>query len=256
MSAVATARRSADPERRPGLARLTRVELRKAVDTRAGFWLLAAIALLVVGVVVVIAIAGHDEDRTLTKMVQAAVFPPAILLPVVGILLVTSEWSQRTTLITFALVPQRSRVVLAKLTAGMVLAIVASVLSLGVALAGVAIAGPDLAGRWSLSATALGQAALFVLLSVLIGAAFGAAILSSAPAIVLYFVLPIAYTFIGAIPGLEGFVDWTDQNQTLSALAEHELSGTEWARAGTTLLLWLVVPLAIGLWRILRNDAR
>ena len=39
----------------------------------------------------------------------------SLILPVLGILLVTSEWSQRTGLTTFALVPQRERVIVAKL---------------------------------------------------------------------------------------------------------------------------------------------
>ena len=33
---------------RPGLARLTKVELRKMVDTRSGFWLLLAVLALTV----------------------------------------------------------------------------------------------------------------------------------------------------------------------------------------------------------------
>jgi len=42
----------------------------------------------------------------------------------VGILLVTSEWSQRASLITFTLVPHRSRVLAAKLLAGVSLAVI------------------------------------------------------------------------------------------------------------------------------------
>ena len=40
-----------------------------------------------------------------------------ILLPIIGILLVSSEWSQRTALITFTLVPKRMRVMSAKIAA-------------------------------------------------------------------------------------------------------------------------------------------
>ena len=39
----------------------------------------------------------------------------SFLLPILAIMLVTSEWSQRTALVTFTLEPRRSRVVLAKL---------------------------------------------------------------------------------------------------------------------------------------------
>ena len=32
------------------------------------------------------------------------------------------------------------------------------------------------------------------------------------------------------------------------------MSATEWAHAGTALALWMVVPLAIGYWRITRGE--
>jgi hypothetical protein len=32
------------------------------------------------------------------------------------------------------------------------------------------------------------------------------------------------------------------------------MNATEWARVGTTLVLWLLVPAAIGLWRIARSE--
>src|SRR3712207_7137094 len=53
---------------RPSLGRLTRVELRKMVDTRAGRWLLAIIALLLVAITVVYAFTGPDEDRKSTRL--------------------------------------------------------------------------------------------------------------------------------------------------------------------------------------------
>jgi len=34
------------------------------------------------------------------------------------------------------------------------------------------------------------------------------------------------------------------------------MSGVEWARAGTTLLVWMALPLAVGLWRIRRAEIR
>ena len=51
-----------------------------------------------------------------------------------------------------------------------------------------------------------------------------------------------------------GAARWLDGSRSLSPLTEHLLSATEWARAGTTLALWMVLPLAIGLWRILRDE--
>ena len=86
------------------------------------------------------------------------------------------------------------------------------------------------------------------------GVAFGAALLSSAPAIVLSFVLPLGWAAVGSIHVLEPAARWLDGTRSLSPLTEHLLSSTEWARAGTTLALWMVLPLAIGLWRILRDE--
>src|SRR5205814_2512849 len=96
---------------RPGIARLTAVELRKMTDTRAGFWLQLAVVALTVAVVVAACRFARPEDQTLRSMLAIAVAPASVLLPIVGILLVTSEWSQRTGMVTFALVARRVRVI-------------------------------------------------------------------------------------------------------------------------------------------------
>src|SRR5262245_65037046 len=93
---------------RPSIGRLTRTELRKMVDTRAGFWLLLGVLGLMITTSIVAAFVGDTADHTLHGIFVAAVWPAYVLLPVVGILLVSSAWSQRTTLITFTLVPHRS----------------------------------------------------------------------------------------------------------------------------------------------------
>ena len=64
--------------------------------------------------------------------------------------------------------------------------------------------GADAAGTWSLSAALIGQIGLSLLVPMLAGIGFGAALLASAPAIVLFFVLPTAWTAIGHIHALEG----------------------------------------------------
>jgi ABC-2 type transport system permease protein len=243
-----------DAGARPSMGRLTAVELRKMVDTRAGFWLQLAVVALTAVVVGAVCIWGHAEDQTLAQMLSAALAPASVLLPIVGILLVSSEWSQRTAPITFVLVPRRTRVVAAKVLASSVLALVAFVFCLAVAAIGTAVAAPGIDGTWSLSAGLLGQSALSLVTGVITGVAFGAALLSSAPAIVLSFVLPLGWAAVGSIHALEPAARWLDGTRSLSPLTEHLLSGTEWARAGTTLALWMLLPLAIGLWRILRDE--
>jgi ABC-2 type transport system permease protein len=243
-----------DAERRPSLARLTAVELRKTVDTRAGFWLLVGIVCLTIAALIAVIFAGEVGDHTLKNMVILAAVPSAWFLPLAGILLVSSEWSQRTTLITFALVPRRARVLLAKLFAGVVLAGAALVVAFAFGALGTAVARPGLDDTWSLHPTLLGQVALYVLASMLMGVGFGALLLSSPPAIVLYLVTPIGFSAIGAIPWFTGVAPWLDWWSSVSILADKPLDASEWARAGTTLAVWMVLPLLVGLWRVTRSE--
>lgn len=253
LPAPAASRGAAD---RPGLGRLVLVELRKMSDTRAGFWLLASTALLTVAVAVIAGFALPDEDATLVNYFAISLVPASVLLPVVGILLVTSEWTQRTAMITFTLVPHRSRVLVAKLLAGSALALVAFQLCLAVALLATAVAGGSGDDTWSLSATLIGQAAISITVPMVTGIGFGAVLLASAPAIVLYFVLPTAFGILGSLNALEGVARWLDQSRTMETLVEEPLSGTGWARLGTSVALWTLLPIVLGFWRVLRSDVR
>jgi ABC-type transport system involved in multi-copper enzyme maturation permease subunit len=253
MSAAVLPARGADT--RPGLGRLALVEVRKMTDTRAGFWLLLSTAALTVLTAVIMVLAAPADDSTLRNFLAAVVQPASILMPIVGILLVTSEWTQRTAMITFTLVPRRSRVMVAKLLAGLTLSLVAFLLCLLVALIGTAVAGADAEGTWSLSAGLIGQVALSVAVSMLIGVGFGAVLLASAPAIVLYFALPIVWAMLGSvISALEKPARWLDMSSTMAPMLEETLSGTEWARVATSLALWMVLPIVVGFWRVARSD--
>ena len=131
----------------PGIARLTGVELRKMTDTRAGFWLQFVVVALTIALVVAFSIFAETKDLTYENMLLITVQPAGFLLPVIGILLVSSEWSQRTALITFTLVPKRWRILLAKLLAAITLALAAMVISVPVAALATAIAG----GSWDIA---------------------------------------------------------------------------------------------------------
>jgi ABC-type transport system involved in multi-copper enzyme maturation permease subunit len=245
--------------KRPNLALLTAVELRKLVDTRAGRWLLGLIAFCTVAIMVVQLIWMPDAEQTAMNLFLPTLLPAAVLLPVLGILLLTSEWSQRTAVHTFALVPQRWRVLVAKVGAGMASGIAAVLFGLAVAATGTVVA--DLtggAGTWNLTGTVIAQGVLFQLLNVVMGVSFGAMLLSSPVAIVLYFVLPILWSTLGGmIAGLRRPAEWLDLNTTLAPFVEPvALTGGQWARAGTALALWLLLPLIIGTFRVLRSEIK
>jgi ABC-2 type transport system permease protein len=243
-------------DHRPGLGRLTLVELRKTYDTRSGFWLLISGALLMLATALITVLSGSDESHNLSNVLDNCTQALNVLLPVVGVLLVTSEWSQRTALLTFTLVPQRGRVLASKVAASLVLALAAMVVVLVLSLIMTAI-NPAANDAFHLDGGLLLQTILYTMLSMLIGVGFGAAMLVSAPAIVALFAAPLAWSAVThVIHGLNGLGKWTDQSETFSNLTNHTLSGHEWAQVATTTLLWCVLPLAVGAYRFLRGEIR
>ena len=105
------------------LSRVVRVELRKMFDTRSGFWLIASI--VITGLIATIATVAFapDADLTYYNFAKAVGFPITVILPMVALLSITSEWSQRSGLTTFTYVPSRARVMGAKTVSSVTVAI-------------------------------------------------------------------------------------------------------------------------------------
>ena len=91
------------------LTRIVGVELRKMFDTRSGFWLMASIVITSVLATAAIIVFAPDDQLTFDNFAAAIGAPMTVILPMIGILAVTSEWSQRSGLTTFTLVPHRGR---------------------------------------------------------------------------------------------------------------------------------------------------
>jgi hypothetical protein len=236
-------------------ATLVAVELRKTVDTRAGFWLQIAIVALTVLAVTVRVIAAEAADHTFAAILDVAIRPAAILLPIAGVLLITSEWSQRTGMVTFALVPVRSRVVGAKLIAGLILAVGMLGLSVAVAATGAFVASAGVEGTWADAAPLIGQSAVYLTTGMIVGVAFGMVVLASTPAITALFALPIAWTIVASLSFFAGVAPWLDTRLALDRLPAEVFTGTQWAHAGTALALWMLLPLLLGIARITKREA-
>jgi ABC-type transport system involved in multi-copper enzyme maturation permease subunit len=241
--------------KRPGIARLTLVELRKMVNTRSGFWVSIGIAGITL-LTAIIASANHGgRDATLTHVLHAAGQPAAYLLPVMGVLLICSEWSQRTKLTTFTLVPSRARVIAAKLGASWIVSTVALVVILLLSVVTATVFGHHPGGIGSVSWQVLTQSWVYLAATMVVGLGFGAAILVSAPAIVLYLLLPLVWgALVSNISALDGVARWLDSSQTLSPMAQHSLTGIQWAHALVTLAVWAGIPILIGWVRMGRGD--
>ena len=157
-------------------------------------------------------------------------------------------------MITFALVPARSRVLGAKLIASLLLAVAMLTISVAVVAAGVLVSSPGVEGTWSDAAPLIGQSAVNLTAGMLVGVALGAILLASAPAIVLLFALPTAGMAVVSLPVFSGVAPWVDYARALGGCPGRVISATQWAHVGTALALWMLLPLLIGTWRITRRE--
>ena len=200
---------------------------------------------------------AKPSDRTFINFMGATATPQGFLLPVLGILLVTSEWTQRTALVSFTLMPVRGRVLAAKVIAALVAGVLAIVLAMAVASLATLAGGADHA--WAhIGLDDVGKFAILQVSGVLQGLAFGLLFLNSAAAIVTYFVLPTAFSILANLwKTLDQAAPWIDLGTAQQPLfgATH-MSGEQWAQLGTSSLVWVVLPFVLGLVRVLRAEVK
>lgn len=239
------------------LTRLIRVELRKLADTRSGKWLLITIGVITAVAIAIFFFAANQSDRTFLNFIGFAATPQGFLLPVMGILLVTSEWSQRTGMVTFTLMPMRSRVLLAKVIAAMIAGAAAIVVAVAIAALATAVGGAEDAWK-GIGVDDFGKFGLLQVSGLLQGLAFGLLFLNSAAAIVTFFVLPIAFSIVANVWGaLQDAAPWIDLGTAQTPLFSGvDLTSEQWWQIVVTTLIWVVLPFMAGLVRVLRAEVK
>lgn len=242
-----------------GIGRLTKVELRKLVDTRSGLWLLIFTAAGTIGLGALwIWMLGETKEVTGWLTLMSSVGGPvAILLPVIAILAFTTEWSQRTALTTFVLEPRRTRVIVSKLLALAVLTLAGVVLMLAAsaATAGLADILTEAPIDWSFQWVPLASALLTLTVSMAMGAGFGLLLMNSPAAIVAYLLLPTLTGVMSLMPGVVGTIGQWINGETWSLIFT-PMTATQWGQAGVAFALWVVAPLALGTSRTLRTETK
>ena len=163
-------------------------------------------------------------------------------------------------LVTFTLEPHRARVVGAKFCAGLLLGLGLIVVAFAIGALGNVIAG----GTWDVETGVLVNGFIVAnLIGILLGFAIGMLLMNSPAAIVAYFiytlVLPIAVGILGAFQ--EWFADlapWIEFNTAQASLFEGDAvpTGEELGQLLVSGFIWLVVPFAVGLWRLLRAEPK
>jgi ABC-type transport system involved in multi-copper enzyme maturation permease subunit len=267
MSAVATGPVTLDVSGTPRVSfgNLVSVELRKLADTRAGRWLLISIAALTLLVLIIqlAVVLGQDLHPHFLDFLNGMNFPMGVLLPVLGVMSVTSEWSQRTAMVTFTLEPSRGRVVAAKLVSILMICVLAW--AVGLLLGAL---GNVLYGAFSGHSVVWGSAGRFAVYYLLLyvlgmasGFALGALFLNTPAGIVVYFVysfiLPTIFGIAAALMHwFKSVQPWIDFNTDQNNLIDGSIHGKDWPQLAVAGVIWLVVPLVVGIWRIRRAEVK
>lgn len=245
------------------MARLAKVELRKMFDTRAGFWLMASVGIVSVLATAAVILWAPDEAITQATFSTALGMPLSIVLPIIAVMSVTGEYSQRTGLTTYTLVPSRGRVITAKLLVTLAIGVAAMFLALAIGalgnLLGSAITGLD--ATWDISVTQFGYIVLANVLGMLMGFMLAVVLRSTPAALVGYlvysFVLPGVFVALAAFQ--EWFRDlqpWVDVNYSITQLYDDAMTVEHWQQLGVTSLVWLWIPLALGLRALVRAEVK
>jgi ABC-2 type transport system permease protein len=269
MTATATATAAQDrkvhttPHRIP-LTRIVGVELRKSFDTRSGSWLLASIGIAAVVTTGAVIAWAPESEFSYGQFTLATGFPMSVILPIIAVLSITGEWSQRSGLATFTLVPRRGRVLLGKAIGAAIVAAAATVVTFAVGAVG-NVVGSAMTGTpavWDLDAADVGRFALGIMLMVFVGFGIGALIRNSPGAIVAYMI----YAFVA--PGLLAFLSfnqtwfrdarpWVDFKHNQDALLQGgSLTGEQWTQLAVTSVVWVALPLFVAVVRVLRTEVK
>ena len=243
---------------RPSIPRLVAVELRKALDTTVSRVLVLVGVLVLAGALAITLVVAEPEGWGLRPFTTTANGVLGTALALLGILLVTGEFGQRTMSGTLSLVPSRGRVVAVKSLAAVILAVAGFAVALGVAAVATGIGAalePDV--PFTIGAAAIGQMLLISVISVLIGVAFGLLFQNTVVAVLLYLLLPQVVSALGLIPGADSVTPWVDINAAGAVFGTGEVeSSRDWAQLAVATVVWVGLPGALGTARFLRREIR
>lgn len=240
------------------------VEFRKLFSTRANLVLLATVVLSALATALVCVVIFEDLQLPGIGWFDFAqivvMFPHILLLPAL-ILMVTSEWSTRSAMTTFTLVPNRGLVVLAKFVVATVMSVLVWAMTVGLAAASYAIGAAlnDVSVDWAIGLSEVfGDLGAFWLIAI---SAFALAMLiqnGAATIVVVMAIPPLLSSLIIGPQWLGEFVSWI----YLHEAAASALQGVDgftgdhpWAKLAVSASVWIIVPGVLGLVRQLRREA-
>ena len=235
------------------LPRTVAVEARKVTNTVSGKVVLSLGAALMV-------VFGFGRaffpaaDTTFGRIATIACIPGSWVIMAASVLLISGEFTRREAAITFTLDPRRGRVLAAKAVVAMGLALAAACWALIVA--GVSyLLAPALAGVTLPPDLEPGRIAVVfggLVFTTLAGQALGLLTRNAVAPIVVMLAWPTVSMLVARSSEVaQKIIPWIDL-EPVAALLNPSVQA--WAQLGTSALVWIVLPGAIGAWRLFRDD--
>jgi hypothetical protein len=116
----------------------------------------------------------------------------------------------------------------------------------------------DGSGAWDISLRDTGDLVVLQLLPVLQGFAFGTLLMSTPAAIVIFFLVPLIWSLaFNLVDPLRDVAPWVDLGAATGALLNANDQRTDiWAHIGVAATLWVLLPLVLGVLRLLRREVK
>ncbi len=114
---------------------------------------------------------------------------------------------------------------------------------------------------WDIPAWIFAQIVLANEIGMVLGFMLGLLFRNSPAAIVGYFVINLVLPNLSSLLAdtQEWWADhagWFDVNQTRFLLFDENLTGQEWLQLGVTSLIWIAVPIALGIRMVMRSEVK
>ena len=273
------------PDRRPGIGGVARSEWTKIRSLRSTYWTFLVTAGLTIGLGSLFALgrtSGHASGReAITANFNAAGFPfnalflAQLAIGVLGVLIITSEYSSGMIRTTFTAVPQRGLVLAVKAVIFACVTLVVSVLTTFVTFFAsqailnrgtVTAAPPHHLVKYGVSLSSphalriVIGAALYMTVCALLGVALGALLRSTAAAITalagLLFILPIMMNFLPVSWHRDAIAQWLPSNAGMQIIEKvtQPLQFSPWV--GLAVFAgWVAVAFVAALVLLRRRDA-
>lgn len=235
---------------------LVRVETRKILDIPSGRGVLVCVAALAVVVSIWQLFTSDQEQLSVPVYLMGPVQMVCMITPLIGLITMTSEFTQRTALSTFTLAPWRLRVLWAKAIAATAVTIATTIVAIAIAMVGAwtTSAITDTPAMYNGVGDTIRGLLLTSILTSILALAIGALVAQTAIAASVYFIAPVAFSVL-ATAVLKDAAPWFDIFAAFDRLGSND-PFVELGQTGTSLMLWVVIPAVLGAASAVRREIK